>query len=171
MRRWVCYHCRTSPGFFDNPRVSLLTPLCVSERRFSVPAPTRLLIHPSGRHQTEQPCSLLLPRATGSCFSCMRSCAHAVVAWLSSLTPWKTKQRRRGRIYFPSCRQTEVTHPVHLLDSARGRRWALASISPALARTGYGMEPRRQHTDGKRRVKVPNVMKTPFPNYSIDQFL
>lgn len=124
LRQWVCYHCWTSPGSFDNPCVSLLTPLCISERCFSVPALSRLLIRASGRHQTEQPCSLLLPQATGSLFSCIRSSNHTVVAWFSSLTRWKTKQRRRGRIYFPSCRQTELTHLVHLLDSARGRRWA-----------------------------------------------
>lgn len=68
----------------------------------------------------EQPGSLLLPRATSSRSSCIRSSDHSVVAWFSSLTRWKTKQRRRERIYFPPCRRAELTHPVRLLDSAQG---------------------------------------------------
>lgn len=67
----------------------------------------------------EQPGSLLLPRATSSRSSCIRSSDHSLVAWFSSLTRWKTKQRRRERIYFPPCRRAELTHPVHLLDSAQ----------------------------------------------------
>lgn len=49
-----------------------------------------------GQARREQPGSLL-PRATGS--SCIRPSNRSAGAWFSSLTQWKTKQRRRENLF------------------------------------------------------------------------